>query len=167
MAEVARTGRAGSVSQLEYQHIWKQSHLEVIRNRGRSVWCVRKIDNILEMTVKNLVTKSENGLAEEEKKKSPCDDPNAWVMLAYVQTDLVHPVSHSIHVTGLTIWLLTLYMYKHISPELRFGISQNLKSEKSEAIKLRIKEESPFWAHGGTQFPGHWELTCSCLTSSF
>jgi hypothetical protein len=30
MAEVARAVRAGSASQLEYQHIWKQLHLECV-----------------------------------------------------------------------------------------------------------------------------------------
>jgi hypothetical protein len=33
MTEVSRTGRAGSVSQLECQHIWKQSNLEVRKSK--------------------------------------------------------------------------------------------------------------------------------------
>lgn len=66
MEKVARTGRAGSVSLLECQHIWKQPHLEVRTSKGRTVECVRKTDNLREMPVKNLVMKSGSGLAEEE-----------------------------------------------------------------------------------------------------
>lgn len=34
MAEVAGKGRAGSLAQLECQHIWKQSHRAVGESRG-------------------------------------------------------------------------------------------------------------------------------------
>lgn len=121
------------------------------------------------MTVKNLVTNSGNGLEEEEwKKKSLCGDPEARVVLAYVSTDFIPPVSHSVHYIRLTVCHFTLeHMPQNWYLELVKISNQVPVNYAFRRKRLQLHRKLPFWAHIGNPFLEQGIPVCCCLPSSF
>lgn len=63
------------------------------------------------MTVKNVVMKSWNTLTEEKvKEEIMCEDPGAWIKLAYVHINLTPPVSQIPIFLILLFWRYLIYL---------------------------------------------------------